>query len=183
MFFSRRLSYNEDMLAAIAAFIVGSSAPNSVPGFATVFGAHLGNASPSRIERRFGAGLQTVRKADPFDDGWDWWTWPAAHGDVQIYWEPAYPASRRRITSFWLTSSMGRVKPGLRFIAPSRKLSGWLAGIRIGMPERECVRKLEALFGVPSRPFGEYAWTSVRFELDVDVHKGRLIELYARFIG
>ncbi|MEQ1933635.1 MAG: hypothetical protein ABL962_07125 [Fimbriimonadaceae bacterium] len=144
----------------LALVIVASLNPNRA-NFGIVFGAEVGKSSPGSLVRVLGKGVGEVRhfklKGEIVrDDGWDWWDWRAGNANVQSYWSPAFPISKRRIERITICERFGKGPS----IAPSTKLSGWLAGLKIGMPKEQCLDKMVALFGSPHREFGQYVWAS-----------------------
>lgn len=150
--------------------------------FERVLGATIGSDSPAVLEAVFGSRSRVVRhywseqeKCYVRDDGWNWWSWPEANAFVQIYWTPAYPASKRRIETITICMPFGKAPPPK--IAPSPSRLGWLTGIRLGMVEETCLRILRHRFGAPKKQFGQWVWNSNRATLTVACDKGRLIEL------
>lgn len=147
--------------------------------FEHVFGAQVGKSSPIALTAKFGKGTEVVRhipeQRNPDrtfvrDDGWNWWYWPEANANVQCYWGPAYPISRRRIVRITICEAF-KTDNAAR-IDPPAKTAGWLYGIRIGMPKSEALNRFHALFGAPGAVGYEHRWgsadstLSVRFEFE-----------------
>jgi hypothetical protein len=163
----------------LTALIQGPFDPGA---FDTVFGARIGVDRPRVLESRFGSESRVTRhywsekwKRYIRDDGWNWWSWPTAKADVQMGWEPAYPVSKRRIVSFWMTESTSHGEAAS--ISPSTKLAGWLNGIDIGMSRERCLALLRSRFGPSKTEFSEFVWLSKRAKLSVYFDKGELKEL------
>jgi hypothetical protein len=152
--------------------------------FSRVFGARIGSDSPKVLTRRFGKGTEVVRhfwepsrKTYIRDDGWNWWRWQEGNADVQCYWEPAYPVSKRKITTITICEKFGTGLWPSDFMKPSSKDLGWLAGIKIGMDKGACIARFERLFVPQMLEFGRSIWRSGGAELAVSFENGRLSEI------
>jgi len=165
----------EQKMIYLVALSLGGQKEVGRPSLTHVFGIEVGRSNPSVLVKKYGEGAQEIRDFPSRNDGWNYWKWSQGKADVQAYWSPASPDSKRVIVRIRILEPFKSKSHPNEDHLPVQK--GWLGSIRIGMRSAELAGLLAVPFGKPKLQFGQAIWTSKTGSLAASFEKDKLYEI------